>query len=103
VGLPVNLTGIAITNVDLRQELQDGMPVLSVTGDVVNVSNRDQPIPRLSVVLLDDTRRELYRWTFDPGIPPLKPGAQGVFGTKLSSPPPDARSATVTVASEDTR
>ena len=99
--LPVNLTGIAITNIDLRQELQDGMPILSVTGDVVNVSNRDQPIPKLRVVLLDDSKRELYRWTFDPGIPSLKPGSRRVFDTKLPSPPPDARSATVTVASED--
>jgi hypothetical protein len=79
------------------------MPVLSVTGDVVNVSSRDQPIPKLRVVLLDDNKRELYRWTFDPGIPPLKPGAQGSFGTKLPSPPPDARTATVTVASEDAK
>ena len=92
VRLPVNLTGIAITNIDLRQELQDGMPVLSVTGDVLNVSNREQPIPKLRVVLLDDSKRELYRWTFDPGIPSLKPGSRRVFDTKLPSPPPDARS-----------
>lgn len=103
VGLGVNVTGIAITDIGLRQEVQDGTPILSVTGKIVNVSNRDQPIPKLRIVLLDDSKRELYGWTFDPDIPPLKPGAEGSFGTKLPSPPPDAHSATVSVAPEDAR
>ena len=103
VGLPVNLTGLEITNVDFRQELQGDVPVLSVTGDVVNVSDRDQAIPKLRVVLRDVSSRELYRWTFDPQIPPLRPGSQSAFDTTLPSPPPDARSVDVTVAPEDAR
>jgi predicted Zn finger-like uncharacterized protein len=101
IGWPVNLTGIDIRNVGLRQEVLGGVSVLSVTGKLVNVSSRDQPIPALRVVLLDDSRRELYRWTFDPGVQSLPPGSERDFGTTLSSPPPDARVVHVSFASDD--
>ena len=103
IGLPVNLSGIDIRNVGFRQELQGGVPVLSVTGKLVNVSGRDQAIPRLQVVLLDDSKRELYRWTFDPGMQSLPPGTERDFGTTLSSPPPDAQNVNVSFADDDGR
>jgi predicted Zn finger-like uncharacterized protein len=103
IGLPVNLTGIDIRNVGLRQEVQGGVPVLSVTGKLVNVSNRDEEIPRLRVVLLDASKRELYRWTFDSGVQSLSPGTERDFGTTLSSPPPDARAVNVSFAGDDAR
>jgi len=101
IGLPVNLAGIDIRDVGFRQELQGGVPVLSVTGKLVNVSSRNQAIPHLRVVLLDDSRRELYRWTFDPGVETLSPGGERNFGTTLSSPPPDAQNVNVSFADDD--
>lgn len=101
LGLPVNLTGIDIRDVGFRQEVQGGVPVLSVTGKLVNVSSRNQAIPHLRVVLLDDSRRELYRWTFDPGVQSLSPGTEQDFGTTLSSPPPDAQNVDVSIADDD--
>jgi predicted Zn finger-like uncharacterized protein len=103
IGLPVNLTGIDIRNVGLREEVLGGVPILSVTGKLVNVSTQDQAIPPLRVVLLDDSRRELYRWTFDPGVQSLPPGTERDFGTTLSSPPPDARAVHVSFAGDDAR
>jgi hypothetical protein len=96
--MPVNLRGIALTDVAYQQEFEDGQPVLSVTGKVVNVSDRELPVPELQVVLTDDSRRELYHWTFDAGIPTLKPGAQSAFVTRLSSPPADARNLNIRFA-----
>ena len=101
VGLPVNLTGIAIRNVNLRQQVEDGMPILFVSGTVVNVSNRDQPVPQLRAILFDDSRRELYRWTFDAGIPSLAAGTSKDFRVPLQNPPPDAREVNVSFAAED--
>ena len=91
LGLPVNVSGIEITEIAYRRDMQNGVAVLSVTGKLVNVSNRELPIPQIRVVLLDDAKRELYQWTFDAGIPSLKPGAESPFVTRLSSPPPAAR------------
>ncbi|MSP94805.1 MAG: DUF3426 domain-containing protein [Alphaproteobacteria bacterium] len=98
LGMPVNLRGIALTDVAYQQEFEDGLPVLSVTGKVVNVSDRELPVPELQVVLTDDARRELYHWTFDAGVPSLKPGAESAFTTRLSSPPADARNLNIRFA-----
>lgn len=98
VGLPVNVRGIQLTNIAYQQEYQDGQPVLSVTGKVVNISNRELPVPEIRVVLLDDAKHELYHWNFDAGIPTLKPGGESTFVTRLSSPPPEARNLNVRFA-----
>jgi predicted Zn finger-like uncharacterized protein len=104
LGLPVNVRGIALTNIAYKQEYEDGQPVLSVTGKVVNVSARNQAVPEIRVVLLDDAKHELYHWTFDAGIPALKPGSESPFMTRLSSPPPEARNLNVRFAEAgDTR
>ena len=104
LGLPVNVRGIALINIAYKQEYEDGQPVLSVTGKVVNVSARDQAVPEIRVVLLDDAKHELYHWTFDAGIPALKPGSESPFMTRLSSPPPEARNLNVRFAEAgDTR
>jgi predicted Zn finger-like uncharacterized protein len=95
LGLPVNVRGIKLTNVAYKQEYEDGQPVLSVTGMVVNVSKSDQAIPEIRVVLLDDAKHELYHWTFDAGIQTLKPGGESPFMTRLSSPPAEARNLNV--------
>jgi predicted Zn finger-like uncharacterized protein len=96
--MPVNIRGIAITNITYKQEYESGQPVLSVTGKLVNVSNREQPVPELRVVISDDAKRELYHWTFDAGVPALKPGAESPFTTRLSSPPADTRNLDVRFA-----
>jgi len=98
VGLPVNVRGIELTNISYQQEFEDGQPVLSVTGKVVNISNRELPVPEIRVVLLDDAKHELYHWNFDAGIPTLKPGGESTFVTRLSSPPPEARNLNVRFA-----
>jgi hypothetical protein len=98
LGMPVNVRGVALTNIAYKQEYEGGQPVLSVTGKIVNVSNREQSVPEIRVVLMDDAKRELYHWTFDAGVPTLKPGAETPFTTRLSSPPADARNLNVRFA-----
>jgi predicted Zn finger-like uncharacterized protein len=98
LGLPVNVLGVALTNISYKQEYEDGQPVLSVTGKVINTSARELPVPEIRVVLLDGAKHELYHWTFDAGVPSLKPGGESAFVTRLSSPPADARNLNVRFA-----
>lgn len=98
MGMPVNVRGVELTNITYKQEYDSGQPVLSVTGKVRNVSDREQPVPQIRVVLMDDARRELYHWTFDAGVPKLKPGVETPFTTRLNSPPADARNLNVRFA-----
>lgn len=90
VGLPVNARGLAFNNVAYRRDKEDGEPVLAVTGSLVNVSGRELAVPPVTLILTDDSKRELYRWTFTPSVPTLGVGRSVKFSTRVSSPPSGA-------------
>lgn len=98
LGMPVNVRGVALADIAYQQAYEDGQPVLSVTGKVINIGDRELAVPEIRVVLLDDTKHELYHWTFNAGIATLKPGAQSPFMTRLSRPPPETRNLNVRFA-----
>ena len=98
LSMPVNVRGVALAGVAYQQAYEDGQPVLSVTGKVVNIGDRELPVPEIRVVLLDDMKHELYHWTFNAGVATLKPGAESPFMTRLSSPPPETRNLNVRFA-----
>jgi hypothetical protein len=98
VGLPVEAEGISLIDVAYEHEVEDGQPVLSVSGKIVNISDRELPVPIIRVMLSDQDQHEIYHWMFNTGVPSLKPGAQSPFVTRLSSPPPEARNLNIRFA-----
>jgi len=98
VGLPVETEGIALIDVAYQHEVEDGQPVLSVTGKIVNVSDRELPVPIIRVMLSDQDQHEIYHWMFNTGVQSLRPGAESPFVTRLSSPPPEARNLNIRFA-----
>ena len=98
VGLPVESEGIALIDVAYQHEVEDGQPVLSVSGKIVNVSDRELPVPVIRVMLSDQEQHEIYHWMFNAGVQSLKPGAESPFVTRLSSPPPEARNLNIRFA-----
>jgi predicted Zn finger-like uncharacterized protein len=98
VGLPVETEGIALIDVAYQHEVEDGQPVLSVTGKIVNVSDRELPVPIIRVMLSDQDQHEIYHWMFNTGVQSLRPGAESPFITRLSSPPPEARNLNIRFA-----
>jgi len=91
LGMPVNVRGLAIEDLAYSQEVEDGQPVLSIKGRIVNIARRELAVPDLHVSLSDGAKHELYHWNFDVGVATLKPGAESAFMTRLASPPADAR------------
>jgi len=98
VGLPVEPQGIELTDVGYQHEVEDGLPVLAVTGKIVNISDRELPVPVIRVVLSDEAKHEIYHWMFETGVQSLKPGEETPFVTRLSSPPPEARNLNIRFA-----
>lgn len=98
LGLPVETEGIALTDIAYQHEVEDGQPVLSVTGKIVNVSDRELPVPIIRVMLSDQDQHEIYHWMFNAGVQTLKPGAESSFITRLSSPPAEARNLNIRFA-----
>ena len=98
IGMPVNLVGLALEDVATSREMENGRNTLSVSGTIVNITGRELPVPQVYVTLSDAADRELYRWSFSAGIATLPPGAASPFVTRLSDPPPEARTIDVAFA-----
>ena len=88
--------GLAIQNVKWEHKQEKSKPVLLVRGEVANISDQPQSVPRLRVVILDEHDRRLFRWTVTTAKNSLNPGQATNFSTRLANPPADARSLAVT-------
>jgi predicted Zn finger-like uncharacterized protein len=91
LGLHVNTRGIDIRYVSSSSEKEDGQSVLAITGTLVNFTSRELTVPPITVVLTDKDKRELYQWSFAPGVATLQPNQPFKFRTRLSNPPAGAR------------
>jgi predicted Zn finger-like uncharacterized protein len=95
VGMPVNLRGLQFENIKTVRELQDGVPVLVVEGDIVGTSSRLTEVPRLRFAVVDRAGKEIYAWTARPDRTLLPPGESLPFRSRLASPPAEANGVTV--------
>ena len=91
IGLPVNLRGLAFENVRSESETHEGVQVLVIEGNIVNVAGRAVDVPRLRFAVRNPAGYEVYAWTALPGRARLGAGEVLPFRTRLASPPADAR------------
>jgi predicted Zn finger-like uncharacterized protein len=91
IGLPVNLRGLAFTSVKTSEEMHEGVPVLVVEGDIVNVVKMTVEVPRLRFSVRNGDGVEIYAWTALPTKPVLSAGETLTFRSRLASPPADAK------------
>lgn len=90
IGLPVNLRGLAFERVTTLTEQHEGVAILVVTGNIVNVSRAMVNVPRLKFIVRNAVRQEIYSWTAAPARRMLSPGESIAFRSRLASPPPEA-------------
>ena len=90
VGLLVNLQGLTFDGVVTTTEQREGVPVLVVKGNIINVTRKVADLPRLKFIVRKATGQEIYSWTAVPSRPLLPPGEAVSFRAQLASPPPDA-------------
>jgi predicted Zn finger-like uncharacterized protein len=90
-GMPVNTRGLEFRDRSAHYETEAGQDVLVITGDLVNITRRELSVPAIRVSLTDGDKRELYHWSFSPGVSVLRPGQLAAFHTRLPSPPAAAR------------
>jgi predicted Zn finger-like uncharacterized protein len=87
IGFPVNLRGLEFQNVQTRQEIQDGVTVLVIEGDVENVVNRAVELPRVRLAVIGENGAEIYSWTALLPRSILYPRERVPFRSRLASPP----------------
>jgi len=90
-GLPVNLRGLEFQSIRTRQEIQDGITVLAIEGEIGNVANRAVELPRVRLSVLGDKGVEIYSWTALLPKSVLYPHESVPFKSRLASPPAEGR------------
>jgi predicted Zn finger-like uncharacterized protein len=91
IGLPVNLRGLEFRGVRTTQEVQDGIPVLVIEGEVVNVTKHPVEVPRVRIAVLGPGKQELYSWTTLLQRSVLADNEKVSFRSRLASPPPNGQ------------
>ena len=87
IGFPVNLRGLEFQNIRTKQEIQDGITVLAIEGEVENVANRAVELPRVRLSVLGENGVEIYSWTALLPRSILYPHERVPFKSRLASPP----------------
>lgn len=87
IGLSVNLRGLSLDDLSTATEMHEGVPILVVSGKIVNVTGAMTEVPRLKLVLRDAAKREIYSWTVAVPIARLPPYRAVEFSSRLASPP----------------
>lgn len=89
-------------NLELRQVQaskadDQGVPILTVQGLIVNVSKVVQPVPRLVATVKDLQGKELDSWSFAAEVTHLPPGGSTGFRTETVYPTATTQSTNVSV------
>jgi len=92
--------GLELRGVDSTQTFDGDVPMLSVTGQVTNVSEEARIVPKVRIGLNNTAGREIYHWTFVVPDRELQPGQTTRFSTTLASPPEAAKHLAVTFLPE---
>jgi predicted Zn finger-like uncharacterized protein len=90
LGMKVAANGLKIGNTKTSKDIRNGQLVLTVSGALTNLADRELPVPQLRIGLVDSDKHELYHWTVAPDVIVLKPGQSTRFVAKLSNPPEEA-------------
>jgi predicted Zn finger-like uncharacterized protein len=101
VGYRVNIYGLEVRRVEQQYAVVDGVRVLTIKGEVSNVSNSTQKMPWLRFGIKDGQQLEVYNWTLDTGARPLRAGESTNFVTRVASPPETAKNLQIRFAHRD--
>ncbi|MBV8652405.1 MAG: zinc-ribbon domain-containing protein [Alphaproteobacteria bacterium] len=86
LAVPPPGAGLEIRKTSPRRDVENGVPVLIVEGEVANTSNVAVDVPKLRVMLNDANDNEVQSWTFSVTEPRLMPGASEPFHTSIQRP-----------------
>jgi predicted Zn finger-like uncharacterized protein len=87
---------LVTTHMD-RRPLESGNELLTVTGRVVNPTNKEQRVPPLQAQIRSRTGRIVYSWTIAPPAQTLAPGASASFNSAEVNVPPGGDELTITL------
>ncbi|MBL4756969.1 MAG: zinc-ribbon domain-containing protein [Rhizobiales bacterium] len=87
VGINVNLRGLEFRDIAYARAYEDGLTVLTVRGEIVNITDAPVQLPMIRFSLRNDREQEIYHWSGSAGRELLLPSGAVPFETRLASPP----------------
>lgn len=102
IGLPVNLSGLALGEIRSVLAGGDGPPTLTLEGSITNLRPEVTQVPALRIAVRDKNRRELYYWTAPAPKARLAAGETVAFHSRLTAPPRDGQELAVSFAETGT-
>ncbi|MGY6569490.1 MAG: DUF3426 domain-containing protein [Salinarimonas sp.] len=97
-GMPVNLRGLELMEVASERTREDDGEYLSVTGTIVNRTDRSHMVPPIAIILREEAGQPVYSWNVEADRRTLHPGENVRFRARLVAPPPEARQVLVRFA-----
>ena len=95
LGMPVNLRGLDFQNITVETDIEDGRTVLSVRGEIVNLTGKQMIVPAIRYSLRDAAGLEIYHWIGVAAAPKVSPAGSVTFLTRLASPPTAGEDVTI--------
>ena len=95
VGLPVNLRGLEFRDLTTTETMENGIPLLVVSGTIQNISGDRADVPRVRLAVRGTGGHEIYVWTAMPSRSELAAGEALPFWAQLASPPAEGREVAV--------
>ena len=93
--------GLEFNNIKSAREVEKGVDVMVVRGEIANVSDQERMVPMIRVVLLDGNKEVIQSAVAAPLKNRLPAGATIAFGAKLPEPSALARSLEVTFSAPE--
>src|SRR5579862_2930032 len=91
-------SGLELRKVTPSRGVENGVPMLAIDGEVVNISPVVRDVPKLKVALRDGNDKELQAWTVTVSETRLLPGASVPFHTTITQPAEAATGVVVSFA-----
>lgn len=101
IGYSINVYGLEVRRLEQQHAIVDGTRVLTVKGEVTNITTSERKIPWLRFGLVNGASEELYHWTLDTNARPLRPGETTSFVTRIAAPPESAKKLQIRFAHAD--
>jgi len=88
IGSDVNPYGISVGELSVSHELDHGVPLLVVEGEIHNFDRRQRDLPSLRAILRDAQAQSLLEWSVTLEGGSVDAGERRAFRTIVSDPPP---------------
>lgn len=84
------VVGLELRNVKQTTAIVNDQTVVNLTGEIVNISDRTQEIPRVIADIMDKNRNVIRTWFVTPRSGELLPGEMTAFDADYPDPPKEA-------------